>query len=525
MTDVIVIGGGVNGLVAAAWLAKRRLSVTVLEQREVAGGAAVTTEFSPGFRGPTLSHALGPISRDVMKAFRLDRAGLEFLTPDPALTTVGRDGRAIVFHRDQVLTAGSINAVSPGDAVRWGEFLKVTQRLSALAATLGRHAPPSLDEVTARDWWRLLKLGRKARALGRRDLARVVRWLPMAVADVSAEWFSSELLQAAISAHAIFGNPAGPWSAGTGAMLLQRLSADPMPVGSGVTLRGGPGALADVLVKIAGRAGARVRTDARTTRIVTRKGKASGVVLDNGEELDAKVILAAVDPKRTFIDLIDPSDLPPTFLERVRHIRARGVTAKINLALAELPVFAPFVGDPLPLRGRVLIAPDVDYLERAFDATKYGEMSAEPWLEIAIPSMADSSLAAENRHVMSIYVHFAPRHLRHGEWDDKREALYQAVMRVLEPYAPTLSSLVVGREVLTPDDLERRWGLSGGHIFHGEPALDQSWVARPLLGWSQYRSPIPSLYLGSAGVHPGGGLTGLPGLLAARTVAHDLRRQ
>ena len=518
MTDAIVIGSGLNGLVAAIALARRRRSVILLDQRSMPGGAAITTEIAPGFRVPALSHALGPVSREIMRGLRLDKARLEFITPDPSLTTLGHDGHSIVFHRDPVLTAGSINQVSAADAGRWKEFVATTQRIGAVVALLARQAPPPIDDISARDGWQFLNVGRRARGLGRRNLIRLARWTPMPVADLTAEWFESELLQAAIAAHAVFGHPAGPWSAGTGALLLQRLGEDPSPVGSGATVRGGPGAMSDALAKIAADAGVSVRLDARVQRVIVSGGRATGVALANGDEISARVVIGAIDPKRLMLDLVSRVDLPPSFVARMTNIRARGVTAKINLALASAPVFTALHGDPVPHRGRLLIAPDLDYLERAFDATKYGEMSPAPWLEISIPSMIDSSLADEGRHVMSIYVHFMPRTLRHGDWDVRRDELFTSAMGVLAAHAPGLSDLIVAREILTPEDLETRWGASGGHIFHGEHALDQSWIARPLLGWARYLTPIDGLFVASAGAHPGGGLTGLPGLLAARAV-------
>lgn len=521
MPDVIVIGAGLNGLVAATVLAKRKLSTLVLERRPVAGGAALTSDLGPGFRAPTLTHALGPVHADVLRVLRLDRAHVEFITPDPALTALGRDGKLVVFHRDPVLTAGSIDRLSPHDAGRWRDFLRATHRFGEIVGALNRHQPPSMDDMKARDWWRLLKTGRKAKNLGRRDLAHLVRWLPMPVADLTSEWFENDLLRAAISARAVFGNFAGPRSAGTGGMLLQRLAEDAMPVGSGITVRGGPGALISGVVAEAERAGVSVRTGARVARITAKHERVTGVVLDNGEEIAAEVVVSAVDPRQTFLGLVDPADLTPTFRERAANYRARGVTAKINLALSAQPSFPALHGDVVPLRGRFLIAPDLDYLERAFDAAKYGEFSPEPWLELCLPTMSDPSLAPDGRHVMSIYVHVAPRHLRQGPWAAARESLYQAALRVLQPHVGDLGSLVIAREILTPEDLERDWGLSGGHIFHGEPTLDQSWLARPLLGWAQYRTPITGLYLAGAGTHPGGGLNGLSGLLAARAVARD----
>ena len=524
MTDAIVIGAGINGLIAAIALARRKRSVVLIEQHPIPGGAAITTEFAPGYRAPTLSHAIGPLNRDLARGLRLDRAGVEIITPDPALTTLGHDGQTITFHRDPVLTAASIAQHSSPDAARWHEFVTTTQRLAAFVCRVANQPPPNIDEVSAREGMRLLAMGRRARRLGRRNLIRLARWAPMAIADLASEWFQSELLQAAISTHAVFGHPAGPWSAGTGGMWLQRVAEDAMPVGGGVTVRGGPGALSEALARIAADAGVALRFDTAVQQIQTSGSRATGVVLSSGDEIGARVVVGAIHPKRLMLDLVPAAALPPSYVERMRHVRARGVTAKINLALSESPVFTSLHGDPVPLSGRLLIAPDPDYVERAFDATKYGEMSERPWLEISIPSMFDGSFAAEGRHVMSIYVHYAPRQLRSLEWDANRDALFKNVMRVLDEHAPSLQSLIVGREILTPEDLERRWGITGGHIFHGEHALDQSWIARPLLGWAHYRTPIAGLFLASAGTHPGGGLTGLPGLLAARAVLEHLGR-
>ncbi len=525
MTDVVVVGAGLNGLVAGAWLARQKLSTLVLDRRPVAGGAAITAEFQPGYRAPALAHSLGPVSRDVVRALRLDKAGLEFITPDPCLTTFGRSGETIVFHRDSVLTAGAINAVSPADAGRWRQFLQTSHRISGLLSAINRHPAPPMEGASGKDIWRLLNVGRRARSLGARDLARLARWVPMSVSDVLDEWFENELLRAAIATRAVFGNFVGPRSAGTGAMLLQRLAEDPLPVGSGVTVRGGPGALSQALVGIAQKAGAQVRTGARVARIDTRHGRVRAVVLEDGEEIPTRAVVAAVGPRHALLDLVDPADLPPTFLERARNIRSRGVTAKVNLALSSAPNFPALHGDVVPLGGRFLIAPDLDTIERAFDASKYGELSPEPWLELSLPTIADPALAPPNRHVLSVYVHYAPRHLRNGTWPEQRQAIYKAVAQTLSPHLPDFDAIVVDGEVLTPEDLEKHWGLPGGHIFHGESTLDQFWFARPMLGWAQYRTPIEGLYLGSAGTHPGGGLTGASGLLAAQTVAGDLKKK
>jgi phytoene dehydrogenase-like protein len=533
MSRVVVIGGGFNGLVAAAWLARRKHKPVVLEQADTVGGAATTAEIAPGFRTPELSHAMGPVHPDVIKALGLDRAPVEWITPNPSLTVLGRDRRTLVFHRDPVLTAGSINQLSGNDAARWREFLQTTHRLASVVGTLNRLAPPPLGGGSSgnstragvgTDWWQLLRVGHRARRLGSRDLARLARWLPMPVADLASEWFEMDLLQSALAARALFGNFAGPRSAGTAAVLLQRMAEDPMPVGSGVTARGGPGAVSAAVATIAERAGASIRTSTRVDRVLVRDGRVRGVVLAGGEEIDATAVVSAIDPRRTLLDLIDPEDLDSTVRDRAQRIRARGVTAKINLALSGLPAFDALESDAVPLRGRLLIADDLDYLERAFDAAKYGDVSEAPWLELTLPSVTDPSLAADGHHVLSIYAHFAPRRLRHAGWPAAADTLYRAVMRALEPHVRGLESLVIARQVLTPEDLERRLGASNGHVFHGEPALDQSWIARPLLGWGRYQGPIGGLFFASAGTHPGGGLTGLSGLLAGKTVDRVIRK-
>ncbi len=522
--DVIVIGGGTNGLVAAALLAKRGVSTLLLEQRDVVGGAAATRELAPGCHVPSLSHSLGPFSPAVLRALRLDRAGVEFIAPDPALTTLGPDA-SIVFHRDAVFTAESINRVSSRDAGRWREFLDTSQHIAAVFAELSARPALAVDQVSKRELWQLLTTSRHARKLGKRNLSRLVRWLTMSIADITAEWFESDLLRAAIAARALHGHFAGPMSAGTGALWLQRLAEDPQPMGSGVTMRGGPAALATVLADAAKKAGATVRTDALVSRIATRGNVVTGVILTSGEEIAARAVVSAVDPRQTFLSLVAPQDLPPTFLSRIGNIRARGVTAKINLALSALPNVPALAGDAAAIRGRLLIAPSIEYLERAFDAAKYGAFSPSPWLEIAIPSVLDPSLAPEGQHVMSIYVHAAPRSLREGDWTTAREAFGQAVQNVIDTHMPAFASLIIGHEMITPEDLEQRWGVPGGHIFHGECTLDQWWAARPVLGWSQYRTPIDRLYMCSAGTHPGGGITGKSGMFAAEVVAKDLKQQ
>ncbi|MSO50666.1 MAG: NAD(P)/FAD-dependent oxidoreductase [Acidobacteria bacterium] len=530
MIDVVIIGGGINGLVAAATLARHKLAVVVLDQCDRVGGAAITNTSTRGFSAPRLSHSLGPLAPEVVRALHrrnsaLARATLKFLLPDPVLTTLGHNGECVTFHRDDILTAASINRVSAHDAGKWQSFVQTMQRLSGVMANINRHAPPSIDAPSYRELIDLFGTGRRARALGRRDLGRLARYAPMAVADLVAEWFEHDLVQAAIAVRGVFGHLVGPWSAGTGAMLMNRMAEDPMPVGGGVTMVGGPGALAQALAELAEASGALIRTQARVARVLTHEGVATGVVLESGEEIAAHAVVGAIDPRHLCLNLVDPADFAPSFLQRMRQVRGRGVTAKINLSLSAAPVFAALHGDDLPLKGRLLIAPDIDYIERAFDAAKYGHHSPHPWLEIAVPTMNDSTLAPEGQHVMSLYVHYAPRTLREGTWSGTREALYRSVMSTLAPHAPGLEALIVEREVITPEDLETHWGFVGGHIFHGEQTLDQWWVSRPVQGAAQYQSPIQRLYFASAGTHPGGGLTGQSGLNAARAIVRTLKRR
>jgi phytoene dehydrogenase-like protein len=328
----------------------------------------------------------------------------------------------------------------------------------------------------------------------------------MAIADLAAEWFETELLRAAIEARGTFGTSAGPWSAGTTVGLLMQAA-----LGSPARIRGGMGVLTQTLAKVASAAGAEIRTANAVRRILIQHGRAQGVSLESGEEIRAHAVISNADPQHTFLRLVDPSELDPGFLTKIRSYRTIGSTAKVNLALSGPPPFGD--GDKV---GRILIGPDTDYLERAFDASKYGEFSAEPVLSITVPSWADPSLAPQPAHVMSIFVQYAPYRLRTGSWDSRREEFGDVVVKTLTRYVPGIDELILQRHVLTPVDLERRFGLTGGHIFHGEHALDQIFAFRPLLGWARYRTPIKALYLCGSGTHPGGGITGAPGLNASR---------
>ena len=524
MNTPLIIGAGANGLTTAFYLARSGLRPLVLEERPELGGCAITDEIAPGYRCPTLAHVTGPLRASVVRDMQLARR-VEFMQPDPRLVAFTADGRALAFSTNPQRTAEAIRAFSTTDAERYPEFCATLARLGAFLAPLLESTPPSLDQPAAGELWDLLKVGRRFRALGRADAFRLLRWMPMAVADLVAEWFSTDVLQAAIAARGIYGAFAGPWSAGTGAVLLMHAGADPLPGGSSTAIKGGPGALTRAMADAAREAGAEIRTSAPVARVLVRDGRVSGVVLRDGSEIEASAVISSADPKRTFLSLVDPVDLDPGFLTKIRNYRTPGVVAKVNLALDGLPVFRG-VTNPADLRGRLHVGPGIDYLERAFDASKYGEISAEPYLDLTIPTLQDDSLAPAGHHVMSVHVQFAPYRLSAGgDWTRAADVLARIVVRTLEQYAPGIESRIVHRQVITPLDLERRYGLTGGHILHGEPSLDQLFTMRPVLGWAQYRTPIEGLYLCGAGTHPGGGLTAGPGQNAARELQSLLRRE
>ena len=520
--DIIIIGGGHNGLVAATYLSKAGLKTLVLERRGVVGGAAVTEEVHPGFRCSTLAHTVGPLLPHVVKDLDLQHHGLQILTPDVRVLALNPDGPGVCIYRDTNKTITEIEKVSPDDARSYPQFASSFARIGKVLAPLVSKTPPSIDSPSAGELFHLGKVGRSFRKLGKQDSYRLLRWGPMAVADLAAEWFDTELLRATVAARGIFGAFAGPWSAGTSTGLLWQSALDGHPFAPSIFVKGGMGALTTALAKAAETAGAEIRPGAPVGRVVVKEDRFSGVVLENGEEISARVVVSNADPRTTFLKLVDPGDLDPTFLLKIGNYRAAGVSAKINLALSGLPAFNGVASND-QLSGRIHIGPDIDYLERAFDAAKYGDYSPAPYLDITIPTLTDQGLAPQGAHVMSIYVQYAPYKLKHAEWNDVREEFADNVIDTLAQYAPNLKEMIVARHVITPVDLEETYGLSGGHIHHGEQSLDQFFTFRPLIGWAQYRTPIKGLYLCGSGTHPGGGLTGGPGANAAREIIRDFK--
>lgn len=527
--QVVLIGGGHNALIAAFYLAKGGFKPVVLERRETVGGGAVTEEFHPGFRASTLAHTLGPLRADVARAMRLERFNLQIFRPNPRVMALSPDGRGLLFYEDVGRTVQAINAFSAKDGLRYAQFAAALEKTAALFAQIASITPPGIDSPSPEDWWNLVMTGLDVRNLGKHGIFDTLRWGPMAVADFVAEFFETELIRAVVAARGIFGTNFGPWSAGSTAVLLLRAAADPHPVGPAAFPRGGLGELSRALAEAAKREGVEIRTNADVAQVRTKNGAVSGVVLANGEEIACEAVVSGVDPKRTFFQLVDPTSYDPVFAARMKNFRARGNVAKVLLALGELPKFPALTSDAAPegvheaMEGRIHIGPDIDYLEKAFDAAKYGEISSAPYLDVTIPTVLDPSLAPEGKHVLSAYFQYAPYQLREGNWNVRRQDLLNITLRTLEIYSPGLSSLVEGAQVITPLDLEQTYGFTGGHIFHGELALDQLFTMRPVLDWARYQTPVKGLFLCGSGTHPGNGLTGASGANAAKEIIHELR--
>ena len=519
--DAIVIGGGVNGLTCAAMLARSGVRTLLLETRAELGGCAAESAIAPGFNVPTLAHATGPVRRDVVEELQLYLHGLAFDSSPIHTSALSPDGRPLVIWEDRQKTAAGLRAWSAADADRWPAFQATLQRIGALIGSLFVNTPPSVDAPSARDVFALMHTLGEFRSLPREDQWRLLRWGPMAVADLVAESIDTELLRATVAADGIFGAMLGPWSAGSGLQLLLSSANRTLEWPAGGLVRGGPVALARALEAAALRFGVEIRTGCTVDRVNVVDDRAVGVRVDGGKTIEARSVVSAVDPKRTFLQLCEADHLPPEFLWRMKHYRSRGTLAKVNLALSALPSFSGATREMLG--GRVRLAPDLDYLERAFDHAKYGRFSTAPWIEFTIPSIGDPTLAPPGAHVLSAYAQFAPYQLRDGNWETSRDALGDIVVKTLMQYAPDLGSLIVERQTLTPLDLERGWGLTGGHIFHGELSLDQFFTMRPLLGFGRYRTPLKGLFLCGSGAHPGTGLTGGSGMNAAREIARDLK--
>jgi phytoene dehydrogenase-like protein len=522
--DAAIIGAGHNGLVAAAYLAKAGRRIVVLEKRDRVGGLLDTVEIAKGVRAPGLAHTVGRLRASVIDALALRRHGFEPIVPDARVFAPRPEGApALTLWSDVATTSSEMRAISAEDAGAYPRFDRKVRAVASFLAYLNAATPPDVKNLAFADLLTGLRAGRAFRELGARAGRETTRVLPMAVADFVAEAFLSDSVRGAIASRAVQFVGMGPWSAGTAFVLLNDSAGnDGGAAGQTVFARGGPGALANALASAARSFGAEIRTAAEVTDVVTRDHRAVGVALASGEEITARTVVSAADPKRTLTTLVDPVILGPELVWRAGNIRTPGIVSKVNLALSAVPRFDG--GRQERLRGRIVIAPSIDYLERAFDASKYGRISDEPYLEATIPTLTDASLAPAGTHVMSVIAQWTPYRLVEGAWTAERDRLADLVVKTLETYAPGIGDLVTARQVLSPVDLEAEYGFSQGDPLHAEPGLDQFFAWRPLLGHARYRFGIDGLYLCGSGAHPGGGVTGAPGANAAREILADLRR-
>ncbi|HZU28028.1 MAG TPA: NAD(P)/FAD-dependent oxidoreductase [Bryobacteraceae bacterium] len=521
--DVIIIGGGHNGLVCAAYLARGGKKILVLERRELLGGCAVTEEVWPGYRISTAAYLTSLLQERIIRELDLPRYGYVVDAKDPSFFSAFPDDRYLFFWQDATRTLEEIAKFSRRDAERFTEYENYLERLSAAVESLLLTTPPEFPPHGVGDFLDYLKLAARHRKLKAADIAGLVKIFTMSASDFLDEWFESEQLKVTLATDAVIGANGGPRSAGTAYILLHHVMGKVAGHrGLWGFVRGGMGAVSNAIADAARAAGAHIRTNAPVDSIRLEGGRARGVVLAGGEEIDADIVASNVDPKTTFLRLIEPGALEQidrAFTERIRRYRSEGTSCKINLALRALPSFRALPGAPGPQhRATMHICPSVEYVERAWDDAKYGRPSRNPLLELTVPTMYDPSLAPPDRHVMGIFLQYAPYTLKDGTWDELREPFAMRVFELIEEYAPGFRELIEHYQILTPPDLERRFGIHGGNIFHGEMSLDQMFVMRPVPGAARYKTPVRGLYLCGSGAHPGGGVMGAPGYNAAREI-------
>lgn len=524
--DVVVIGGGHNALVAAAYLARAGRSVRVLERRESLGGTAGAEALAPGVQAPICFSSAERFHPSIVRDLDLGSFGLELLPARGSIFLPGPDGGLLLPAGSAELVGTAISEqCSADDAAAFLELDGFLGRLGAALEPVFTQPLPDLEPVGIRNSLDLLNLGWRLRSLGRKEMPEALRFLPMPIRDVVEERLRHPGLQAAIAGPALAASWHGPRSAGSALGLLQH-----RPAWSGglfappVFPRGGMGALIEALASAARRHGAEIETGRGVERILAPDGRAVGVVVEGGEEIEAGQVVSGLDPKTTLLELGDPAWLDPEVIFAVRNLRTRGTVATLQLVLDRLPVFSGRSADDGHLAGRIQIGGDLETLERAFDRVKYGELPDDPLLELTLPSLTDPGQAPEGRHLMHVWVQHAAHDLRGESWDDHRERLGEVVTGAIERHVPGFAATLVDRRIRTPLDLERDFGLTGGCLYHVEPALDSMLFLRPFAGWYQYRMPVPGLYLCGPGTPPGGGVTGLPGKNAAAQLLADGRR-
>jgi phytoene dehydrogenase-like protein len=519
--DAIVIGGGHNGLVAAAYLARADRKVVVLERREIVGGAAVTEEIFPGYKFTEFSYVVSLLRPEIIRELELPKHGLKIL-PLPSTVTPMDNGDYLGLWDDHDLTRRELYRHSPVDAEAYDEYARVMARAAKAIKPLISLVPPDPSSLHPRDLMGLLKLGQYAAGLSEKELYTIAKLVTQSSADLLEEWFETDALKGTKAASGIIGTFLGPRSPGTAYVLLHHYMGEiDGAFRAWGFAKGGSGGVSGAIASAAKALGAEIRINSPVAQVIVKGGRATGVVLESGEELHSKVVFSAADPKRTFLQFVDPKYFPEAFIQSIKNFRVRGSSGKLNLALSELPDFTALPGEGALHRGAISISPSIEYIERAYDDAKYGQFSRQPYIDMIIPSMIDPDMAPPGHHVASCFVQYAPYDLE-GGWDEaKKEAFAETVISTLEGYAPNIRHAIVGKQVITPVDIERIAGITGGNIFHGELLLHQIFFMRPTPGWADFRTPLPGYYLAASGAHPGGGIMGAAGKMAAQEALRD----
>jgi phytoene dehydrogenase-like protein len=522
--DVIVIGGGHNGLVNAAYLARAGKKVLVLERRYVLGGAAVTEEVFPGFKFSVASYVVSLLRPEIIRELDLPRHGLEILPLDGTFTPMP-DGNHLWRVNDHARTRREIARHSKLDAEAYDEYGRAMVEMGRFVKPIMGMTPPDPTSLNPKGLMDLLFLGRRFQRLPPEDKYNQVQLMTMSAVDFLDRWFETDVLKATMSASGIIGTFLGVRSPGTAYVLLHHYMGEiDGAFRSWGLARGGTGAISNSIADAAREAGAEIRTEAGVEKIVIKGGRAVGVVLQSGEEIAADVISSSLDPRLTFMRMVGEEHLPEDFVEDIRRYKFRGSSGKVNLALDALPDFKAMPGAGAHLRGAISISPSVEYMERAYDDAKYGRFSRRPYIDMVIPSLTDPSVAPPGKHVVSCFVQYAPYNLKEGTWDERREEFGDTVIDTIAEHAPNIRERILHRQVLTPLDIEREFGLTEGNIFQGELTLEQLFFLRPAPGWAQYRTPIKNLYMCGSATHPGGGIMGASGRNGAEKILRDMKR-
>jgi len=522
--DAIVIGAGHNGLTAAAYLGRAGLKTLVLERREIVGGCCVTEEIAPGCRASTTSYIASMLRPEVIRDLKLAEHGLRMVPCDPAIQVAFPDGRVVPWWAERDRAVSEFRKHSPRDAET---FVEIDNRLKKLARYLQPfflEPPPEVHAKSVAGWSDLLRIGKRFRGISSAEISQLISFLTGSLGEFLDRNYESDVIKTLFLANNVYGKHGGPYQPGTAIGLLFHLLSGGEQELQGYYghVMGGMGAITQAMASACRQFGVDIRTSSPVAQIDTRQGRTRGVVLDNGTELRAKIVLSNADPKRTFLTMLPEKELPADFVHAMHGIKMAGPCAKVNVALSEEPRFTGTPASHTPLeRTFYTLVPSLEFAERCYDISKFGEIPEELWVDCVIASNADDSLAPAGTHIMTCFVQYVPFKLRRGSWDENRELLGQRVIRKIAEHAPNVSNSVIACQVLTPLDLERTYGLTEGNIFHGDLTLEQLFFMRPLPGWSQYRTPIEGLYLCGAGAHPGGGVTGAPGHNASHQALRD----